>query len=88
MPPAGPGGAAGPVLLAIAVVAVFAATLLFAASRKEPTASANAEPTARYGYRVVQAFPHHPQAFTQGLVYRDGFLYEILASKGSRNCGR
>lgn len=29
-----------------------------------------------YGYRVVNTYPHDPQAFTQGLVYRDGFLYE------------
>lgn len=28
------------------------------------------------GYRVVQVFPHDPQAFTQGLVYHGGFLYE------------
>ncbi len=72
----------GRVLLAIAAVAAVAATLLFAASRKEPTASASAEPTARYGYRVVQAFPHDPQAFTQGLVFRDGFLYESTGLEG------
>jgi glutaminyl-peptide cyclotransferase len=29
-----------------------------------------------YGYRVVNAYPHDPEAFTQGLVYRNGFLYE------------
>jgi glutamine cyclotransferase len=28
------------------------------------------------GYRVVRVFPHDPQAFTQGLVYFDGVLYE------------
>ena len=27
-------------------------------------------------YRVVSAYPHDPDAFTQGLVYRDGVLYE------------
>lgn len=27
-------------------------------------------------YRVVHVFPHDPQAFTQGLVYYKGFLYE------------
>jgi glutamine cyclotransferase len=64
------------------VVAAVAATLLFAANRKEPTASANAEQTARYGYRVVQVFPHDPQAFTQGLIFRDGFLYESIGLEG------
>lgn len=28
------------------------------------------------GYRVVKVYPHDPTAFTQGLVYLDGFLYE------------
>jgi glutaminyl-peptide cyclotransferase len=30
----------------------------------------------QYGYRVVKAYPHDRTAFTQGLEYRDGFLYE------------
>lgn len=29
-----------------------------------------------YGYRVVAAYPHDPEAFTQGLAFRDGLLYE------------
>jgi glutamine cyclotransferase len=29
-----------------------------------------------YGYRVVHTYPHDRDAFTQGLVYNDGFLYE------------
>jgi glutaminyl-peptide cyclotransferase len=31
---------------------------------------------ARYQYRVVRSFPHDTRAFTQGLVYADGFFYE------------
>ena len=30
----------------------------------------------RNGYRIVNAFPHDAGAFTQGLVYDDGVLYE------------
>ena len=30
----------------------------------------------QYGYRVVKTYPHDSAAFTQGLEYRDGFLYE------------
>src|SRR5215475_2012243 len=30
----------------------------------------------QYGYRVVKTYPHDRTAFTQGLEYRDGFLYE------------
>ncbi len=29
-----------------------------------------------YGYRVVHTYPHDPQAFTQGLFYLNGYLYE------------
>jgi glutamine cyclotransferase len=29
-----------------------------------------------YTYRVVNTFPHDPDAFTQGLIFEDGWLYE------------
>jgi len=29
-----------------------------------------------YSYKVVRSYPHDHAAFTQGLIYRDGFLYE------------
>ncbi len=31
---------------------------------------------ASYGYRVIKEYPHDPCAFTQGLAYENGFLYE------------
>ena len=34
------------------------------------------------GYRVVHAYPHDQQAFTQGLVYLDGHLYESTGRRG------
>ena len=36
----------------------------------------------QYGYRVVKTFPHDRTAFTQGLEYRDGFLYEGTGMAG------
>ena len=33
-------------------------------------------------YRVVSVYPHDPQAFTQGLVYVDGHLYESTGLNG------
>lgn len=33
-------------------------------------------------YRVVHVYPHDPEAFTQGLVYRDGVLYEGTGLNG------
>jgi glutamine cyclotransferase len=38
-------------------------------------ASATAEPPVD-GYKVVREYPHDPTAFTQGLFYLDGRLYE------------
>lgn len=32
--------------------------------------------TPQYGFRLVKTYPHDRNAFTQGLEYRDGFLYE------------
>lgn len=34
------------------------------------------------GYRVVKAYPHDSRAFTQGLVYVDGHLYESTGLNG------
>jgi glutamine cyclotransferase len=39
-------------------------------------------PTPEYRFQVVHAYPHDPDAFTQGLFYRDGFLYEGTGLKG------
>jgi glutaminyl-peptide cyclotransferase len=40
------------------------------------TAIAASAATPVYGYRVVHVYPHDRRAFTQGLEYRGGFLYE------------
>jgi glutaminyl-peptide cyclotransferase len=32
---------------------------------------------------IINAFPHDPEAFTQGLVWKDGFLYEGTGLYGS-----
>src|ERR1700758_3994084 len=34
------------------------------------------------GYRVIHAYPHDPQAFTQGVIYLDGHLYESTGLYG------
>lgn len=35
-----------------------------------------------YDFKVVHAYPHDAQAFTEGLLYRDGFLYESTGLNG------
>ena len=39
-------------------------------------------PPREYTFEVVGAFPHDPGAYTQGLAYKDGFLYEGTGLKG------
>lgn len=38
--------------------------------------------TPEYTFEVVHVFPHDPAAFTQGLVYYNGFLYEGTGLQG------
>jgi glutaminyl-peptide cyclotransferase len=60
-----------------AVVVVLAAV----AAAGVTLAGQGAAPT-RYGYAVVATYPHDPGAFTQGLVYRDGVLFESTGLRG------
>jgi glutamine cyclotransferase len=57
------------------VLVLCGALALWAAAAPPPPA-----PVA--GYRVVRVFPHDPQAFTQGLAFADGVLYESTGLNG------
>ena len=46
-------------------------------------ASATAAAPVAHGYRVVNAFPHAADAFTQGLLIRDGRLFESVGGYGA-----
>ena len=35
-----------------------------------------------YGYQVVHTYPHSTQAYTEGLFYLDGYLYESTGTTG------
>ena len=39
-------------------------------------------PEPEYTYQVINKYPHDPEAFTQGLVYHNGFLYEGTGLRG------
>lgn len=43
--------------------------------------AAGAEPP-NYGFRVVHTYPHDPRAYTEGLFYLNGFLYESTGQVG------
>lgn len=48
------------------------------------TANANARRAEipAYSYEIVRSYPHDPKAFTQGLVFHDGVLYESTGELG------
>ncbi len=39
-------------------------------------------PYQAYNYKIINTYPHDPKAFTQGLEYRNGFLYESTGHYG------
>lgn len=41
-----------------------------------------------YGYKIINSYPHDPNAFTQGLEYDDGLLYEGTGGYGQSSLRR
>ena len=62
----------------LATSGVVVAALIAALSRS-PAVLDEAE---TFGHRVVNVYPHDADAYTQGLIYRDGFLYESTGRNG------
>jgi len=58
-------------------VALAAAVLILGCSE-----SKSSKAPAAYTYQVVKTYPHEPNAFTQGLVFQNGFLYEGTGLNG------
>ncbi len=56
------------------------AAALAACSCSSSTTQADAIPV--YGFQVVHAYPHDIGAFTEGLFYHKGFLYEATGQNG------
>ncbi len=88
------GGRAGRrVFLALSacIVAAAATALLVVRPIGTPSTSTDQRPAtvatpgpapARYTFTVVNEYPHDPEAFTQGLIYRDGYLFESTGLNG------
>ncbi len=54
--------------------------LLLLAITLSPLAAQAATPT--YTYKIIRSFPHDRNAFTEGLFYLDGYLYESTGLEG------
>jgi glutaminyl-peptide cyclotransferase len=61
-------------------IPIAAGVLFLAASVSVSRHSVSAQAPSRqvpvYGYQVIHTYPHDPSAFTQGLIFLDGVLYE------------
>lgn len=51
-------------------------------SRVTNTAVSQASASSEYTYEVVNKFPHDSKAFTQGLIFRSGYLFEGTGELG------
>ena len=69
-----------PKLIPVAVVVVSATLALQAQMPKNIPPAMSKAP--KYGYTVVRSYPHDPKAYTQGLEYVGGVLYEGTGLKG------
>jgi glutamine cyclotransferase len=66
----------------IAALALVTLTVILAMTSPTSTQRASRSRAPVAGYRVVHVFPHDSEAFTQGLVYRDGLFYEGTGLNG------
>ena len=56
----------------MAAIVLGASLLVFLNNSNAPAEST----AAYYTYSIVNTYPHDTKAFTEGLTYADGFLYE------------
>ena len=68
------------VIIAVAVFGIYYLDWIEPAG--DDDASVPREMTSSMTYEVIQAYPHDPQAFTQGLIYENGILYESTGLYG------
>ena len=71
-----------PIRLLIWMAVGATALVVLSQARSRSQRAVEADPPVSYGYRVVNVYPHDPQAFTQGLIYKDGFLFESTGLNG------
>ncbi len=62
---------------------VLALMLLAACGAREDTESNNRRQPDLYSYQVLNTWPHDPKAYTQGLVFHQGYFWEGTGQYGS-----
>lgn len=57
-------------------------TMLWPLLALQSAPASQPKPAPQYTFKIVHVYPHDSEAFTQGLVYHDGFLYEGTGLNG------
>ena len=73
-------------LLFIIIILVISASLFVLINNNK--SQATPATTTHYTYSIVNTYPHDPNAFTEGLTYVDGFLYESTGLNGDSSVRR
>src|SRR5215813_7322580 len=61
---------------------LFVMMLIATIGRAQSVPRSQAKHTPEYTFKVIHQYPHDKNAFTQGLVYHDGFFYEGTGLNG------
>jgi glutamine cyclotransferase len=68
--------------LVLTLVLLGLTQLLLGQAAGQTVREARARRPPEYTFKVIHTFPHDPNAFTQGLAFHDGFLYEGTGLSG------
>ena len=66
----------------LVVLLIAGGVFLFSHGGSDQRVAVSEEGQTWYDYEIVNAYPHDPSAFTQGLIYRDGYLFESTGLYG------
>jgi glutamine cyclotransferase len=70
------------VIILLTILIILVAVRLKPVDHQRPISSIPSELDFLAGYRVINQYPHDPQAYTQGLIFHEGYLYESTGLRG------
>ena len=72
----------------LSIISKLSRLLLFLLACCASPLSQAQEQVVRYGYNILNTYPHNIDSFTQGLVYHEGFLFEGTGKNGQSNLSK
>lgn len=77
-----------PIMLVAMIVATISCSSIAQKGSLPDDIMKNSANPIKLSYEVINTYPHDPDAFTQGLVYKDGYLYESTGRNGQSSIRR